>query len=149
VLERRRAKMDQRPHKKLEAWKKSIQLVVCVYEATRGFPREEQYGLISQMRRAVLSVPSNIVEGAGRGSMGSFKNSLQIARGSLSEPDTQVEVAYRLGYLDQERVGQLTEAIEEVTRILNGLVRSAQRRTALHLLMTAAFITACFFFATS
>jgi four helix bundle protein len=141
--------MDQRPHKKLEAWKKSIQLVVYVYEATRGFPREEQYGLVSQMRRAVVSVPSNIAEGAGRGSTGSFKNSLQIARGSLSELDTQVEVAYRLGYLDQARVGQLIEAIEEVSRILNGLVRSAQRRAALHLLMAAAFVTASFFFITS
>lgn len=141
--------MGQRPHEKLEAWKKSIQLVICVYEATREFPREEQYGLVSQMRRAVVSVPSNIAEGAGRGSAGSFKNSLQIARGSLSELDTQVEVAYRLGYLNQARVEQLSGAIEEVSRILNGLVRSAQRRAALCVLITGVLLTTSLFFITS
>jgi four helix bundle protein len=72
--------MDERPHRKLEAWKKSMHVVVSVYQATAGFPKKEQYGLVSQMRRSAVSVPSNIAEGAARGSPGAFRNGLQIAR---------------------------------------------------------------------
>jgi four helix bundle protein len=141
--------MDERPHRKLEAWKKSMDLVVSVYHATAGFPREEQYGLVSQMRRAAVSIPSNIAEGAGRGSVASFKNSLQIARGSLSELDTQVEVASRLGYLDQAASGQLSGAIEEVSRILNGLIRSARMKAAATMLIMVVFTAGGLFFIAS
>lgn len=141
--------MDERPHRKLEAWKKSMDLVVSVYSATAAFPREEQYGLVSQMRRAAVSVPSNIAEGAARGSVGSFKNSLQIARGSLSELDTQVEAASRLGYLDQATSSQLSGAIEEVSRILNGLIRSARMKAAATMLIMVTFMAGGLFFITS
>ncbi len=132
--------MDERPHRKLEAWKKSIDLVVSVYKETAAFSRQELYGLVSQMRRCVVSIPSNTAEGAARGSVAAFKSCLHIARGSLSELETQVEIAFRLGYLDVSRTSELNARIEEVSRILNGLIRSAQRRVSLHVLALVGFI---------
>src|SRR6476659_1156091 len=88
-----------RSYQDLVAWQKAMDLVELVYGATRGFPREEVYGLTSQVRRAAVSVPSNIAEGQGRASTKEFLHHLSIARGSLFEVETQVLVAQRLGYL--------------------------------------------------
>ncbi|MDM7921781.1 MAG: four helix bundle protein, partial [Pyrinomonadaceae bacterium] len=91
-----------KPHKNLVAWQKSMDLVVAVYDVTKLLPKEETYGLISQMRRAAVSVPSNIAEGAAGRSPDQFRNFLAIAIGSLNELNTQIELALRVGYLGSE-----------------------------------------------
>src|SRR2546426_11241817 len=90
-----------KPHKNLIAWQKGMQLVVSIYELTKAFPKDETYGLSSQLRRAAVSVPSNIAEGACDRSNDQFRNFLSIAIGSLNEINTQLEVAFRVGYLQE------------------------------------------------
>ena len=119
-----------KPHKRLEAWRKSMDLVVVIYQATKSFPAEERFGLVSQLRRAAVSVPSNVAEGAARGSSRFFTSALQIARASLSELDTQIILAYRLGYLSEKDATSLTTCVEEIERIVNGLISSVRRRLA-------------------
>ncbi len=92
----------EKPHKKLDAWKLSMDLVVDIYQATDRFPSQEKYSLIDQIRRAAISIPSNIAEGAARQTKKEFTNYLHIAQGSLSELNTQIELARRLGFLDDE-----------------------------------------------
>ncbi len=92
--------MGEKPHKRLEAWRKSLDLAVSVYEATATFPPDERFGIVAQIRRAAVSISSNIAEGAARGSKKFFSSALHIARASLSELDTQIAVSTRLGYLD-------------------------------------------------
>ena len=87
-------------HKDLNVWKESIQLVIDVYEITQKMPSEEKYGLSSQIRRSVVSVPSNIAEGAGRSSTKEFIRFLDIANGSLSELETQLIIVHKLNYID-------------------------------------------------
>jgi four helix bundle protein len=91
--------MPVKSYRDLLAWKRAMDLVVPLYELTRVFPREELYGLTGQVRRAVVSVPSNIAEGQGRGQGNEFTHHLRIARGSLQEVETQLIVASRLGYV--------------------------------------------------
>lgn len=107
-----------------------MQFVEEVYEVTRSFPKEEVFGMTSQLRRAAVSVPSNIAEGQSRATAGEFKQFLGIARGSLAEAHTQIIIANRLGYLSQECNDKLEQRAEEVGRLLNGLLRaiSQQRR---------------------
>jgi four helix bundle protein len=92
--------MDK-PHKKLDLWNTAMELAVTIYQVTDSFPREERYSLTDQIRRAVSSVPSNVAEGAGRQTKKEFINYLHMAQGSLSELDTHLELARRLGYLVQ------------------------------------------------
>ena len=108
----------------LIVWQKSMDLVVLVYKATEGFPRHELYGLTSQIRRAASSVPANIAEGQGRRSKTEFRQFLGNARGSLLELDTHLELALRLNYLTPTQYGRINEQLVEVSRILNGLMRS-------------------------
>jgi four helix bundle protein len=103
---------------------KALDLVTEVYAATSGFPREEVFGLTSQLRRSAVSVPSNIAEGQGRATKGEFIQFLSHARGSLYELETQIVIAGRLGYLLAEREHALAAKAEEVARILNGLLTS-------------------------
>ena len=91
--------MDCRPHRNLDVWKKSMLLAKDIYETTAKFPKTENYGLISQMRRAATSIPSNIAEGAGRKSVKEFSQFIFIAQGSASELDTQIELSTMIGYL--------------------------------------------------
>ena len=119
--------MEKKPHKQLETWQRSVDLVVAVYEATRRFPEEERFGLTAQVQRAAISVPSNIAEGAARGSNRGFVNHLHIARGSLSELDTQLIIAHRLGYISEQVMRGLTDRMGEVDRLLNGLIASVRR----------------------
>jgi four helix bundle protein len=109
-------------HRDLVAWQEAMRLTKAVYELTAAFPRDELYGLVSQMRRAAVSVPSNIAEGAGRGSEKEFRQFLMIARGSLSELETQVLLSQQLGFADE--IDQVIEAIQKVFRIMAGLSRS-------------------------
>jgi len=97
--------MDVRPHRKLEVWKKSMTLAKEIYSATEEFPKSEVYGLTSQLRRAAVSVPSNLAEGAARRGSREFRQFINIAQGSLSELDTQLDLAKMLGYLDPELHG--------------------------------------------
>lgn len=109
----------QRPHYRLEAWREAMSLVTQVYEVTQTFPSEERYGLSSQLRRAAVSVPSNLAEGAARSSEREFAQFLSIARGSLSELETQLLIASNLGYLAPEH--QLFSLVDRVSRLITGL----------------------------
>lgn len=111
-------------HRDLIVWQKSIKLVIAVYEITKSFPKEEIYCLTSQTRRAVISIPANIAEGQGRRTSKEFETFLAHARGSLLELDTHLEVAFQLGYIDNVQHSNLKEILNEVGRLLNGLIRS-------------------------
>ena len=116
--------MKERVHHRLQVWQESIKLVKDVYEATSKFPREEMYGLISQMRRASVSVSSNIAEGAGRASHSEFVRFLFIARGSLSELETQIYLARELKFIRPLDTDALDTRINKVFSLLGGLIRS-------------------------
>jgi four helix bundle protein len=118
--------MGVQSYQELIAWQKAIDLGVVIYEATRAFPREELFGLTSQLRRASVSIPSNIAEGQGRHSANEFVRFLHIAQGSLQEVETQLMIAKRLCYLNEEQHRVLLVRCAEIARLLNGLVRSIQ-----------------------
>ncbi len=111
-------------YRDLLVWQKSIQLVKQIYVATKNFPREEMYGLASQMRRAAVSIPSNIAEGKGRFSTPDLLHFFTQARGSLLEVETQIIVAQELDYLSRPASKQLLSLTSEVGRMLNGFLRS-------------------------
>jgi four helix bundle protein len=115
--------MDK-PHKRLLAWQKSMDLVVEIYDLTRSFPRDEIYGLTSQVRRASVSVPSNISEGAAGRSVTQFRNFLSVAIGSLNELSTQLEIAYRVGYLDRRKLDDAESRVDECLALTYGLRKS-------------------------
>lgn len=117
-----------RSYKDLVAWQKSMDLVTAVYRATAGSPKDELFGLTSQLRRAAVSIPSNIAEGQGRLSEKEFRHFLGQARGSLMEVETQLQIAENLGYLEKEPERVLLEACAEVGRILNGLLASVSKQ---------------------
>ena len=108
-------------HKKLKVWQESMHLVKTVYQLTKRFPQEELYGLTHQMRRAAVSIPSNLAEGAARESKKEYAYFINIARGSLSELDTQVKIAQMLDYV--EDITDLDEQINQVGRLLTGIYR--------------------------
>jgi len=112
-----------RPHQKLDAWGKSVDLVVEVYKAAERFPKEEKYGLTSQIRRAGVSIPANIPEGAGRYSQNEFAHFLSNAQGSASELETELIIAHRLGYLSEALFSQLISDLERIGRLITGLTR--------------------------
>src|ERR1035441_10287059 len=112
-------------YRDLVVWQKSGTLVTEIYAATSNFPREEMFGLIPQLRRCAVSVPSNIAEGQGRATKGEFIQFLSHARGSLFALETQLVVAGKLGYIDLDRQQTLGSQTEEIARILNGLLPSS------------------------
>ena len=105
-------------YKDLIVWQKAMTLVELVYQVTRTFPREEIYGLTSQLRRAAVSIPSNIAEGQARQSTTEFKHFLSIARGSLAEVETQLLIANHLKYLTTDQLSQVMEIHTEVSKML-------------------------------
>ena len=111
-------------YRDLIAWQKAMQFVTEVYRATRNFPREETYGLGSQLRRAAVSVPSNVAEGQARFSPREFHQFLSHARGSLVEIETQLMIAENLAYLTHEDTERLLDRAAELGRVLNGLISS-------------------------
>ncbi len=115
--------MDK-PHKKLNAWKLAMDIVEVIYSVTKTFPAEEKFGLVSQMRRSAVSIPSNIAEGAGRNTKKEFVHFLHISQGSLSELDTQVELAFRLQYIDENTWETIDSMLIEEDKIISGLIRS-------------------------
>ena len=115
-------------YRDLIAWQKAMDLAVAVFRLTETLPRREVYGLASQLRRAALSVPSNIAEGQGRGATREYVRFLRIARGSVQELETQLTLALRLGFVRPEVINPLLNDTAEVSRIVSGLMRSLERR---------------------
>ncbi len=115
--------LNERPHKRLEAWKKSIALVTSIYEETKAFPQDEEYGLKSQLRRASVSVPSNIAEGLTRKTKKDKLHFLNIAQSSLSEIDTQVEICLNMKYFDNTHYERIEIQLVEIQKLLSGLSR--------------------------
>jgi four helix bundle protein len=121
-----RQRRDYRPHRDLIVWQRSVDLVIQLYSLTKGFPRNEDFGLTSQIRRAGVSVPSNISEGMTRRWPKERAHFLNIAQGSLSELDTQIEVCRRLHYIQDDLSEDILGKLSEIQRLLGGLIRSVR-----------------------
>ena len=115
--------------KELNVWQKAYKLCLEVYKTTRNFPNEEKYGLSSQMRRAAVSIPSNISEGYGRKTTPDYIRSLYIAYGSNCELETQTLLSGDLAYVENEKLNSLLERISEVERMLKALIRSLENKS--------------------
>ena len=115
---------EVRSYRDLLVWQKSLSLVKNIYSRTLSFPKCEAYGLSAQMRRAAVSIPSNIAEGQGRRGTGEFKQFLGTARGSALELETQLLIARDLGYLHRNEVDALLNQLGEIGRMLNGLLKA-------------------------
>ena len=113
-----------RTYADLDVWVKSMSLVEEVYKFTKALPSDERFGLITQMQRAAVSIPSNIAEGHGRRSTGAYLNHLSISYGSLMELETQIQISQRLNYIDQALQIRLLNKTAEIGRMLNGLKHS-------------------------
>src|SRR5438552_8207774 len=116
-----------RPHEKLDVWRKSIDFVVALYKATEAFPKDEKFGLTSQLRRAAVSIPANIAEGAARKSNKEFAHFLSNSQGSASEVETELLIARRLNYLQEASYRPLRSSLDEIGRMLTGLAQHVQR----------------------
>ena len=121
--------MPVQHYRQLIIWQRAMELVKSVYELTDKFPREELFGLTSQLRRAVVSVPSNIAEGQGRNSTKEFLTHLSIAYGSLMETETQLLVGEMRSYISADATAQVMDKTAEVGRLINGLSNSLGRKT--------------------
>jgi four helix bundle protein len=115
-------------YRELIVWQKSYQLCIEIYRITKDFPREEKFGLTSQIRRAVVSVPSNIAEGYGRKTTPEYIHALYVAYGSNCELETQILLSRDLGYIEVEDMRRLQENIGEVERMLKALIKSLEKK---------------------
>ena len=115
-------------YKDLIVWQKSIELVTTIYSLTKNFPSEEKFGIVNQLNRAVVSIPSNIAEGWGRESSKNYLQFLRISRGSLMEVETLILISKNLNYINEENFKTISDKIEEVGKILQGLIKSMQQR---------------------
>lgn len=116
-----------RSYRDLMVWQKSMLLVKDTYALTASFPESEKFGLVSQMRRCSVSIPSNIAEGWGRGKNKYFSNHLRIARGSLYELETQILIGQEMGYT-KESVAEMFTTMDELSRMLNSLIEKVESR---------------------
>jgi four helix bundle protein len=116
-------------YKDLEVWKKAIGLATEIYQVTSGFPEEEKFGLVSQMRRAAVSIASNIAEGAARQSKKEFLQFLSLAAGSTSELNTQVTIASNIEMGNMPKLKALGDELDRIARMLQGLIRSVKERS--------------------
>lgn len=132
LLKENPPEVPSQSYQDLIGWQKSMVLVGGVYRCTQSFPKEEIYGLTSQLRRAAVSIPSNIAEGQGRLSRGEFKQFLGHAKGSAFEVETQLLIARDLGYLSEITTKTLVDQVKEVGRILGGLLSSLDRERTSH-----------------
>ena len=117
-----------RGYRDLLVWQDSMDLVVAIYRITATFPKDERYSLVNQLRRAAVSVPSNIAEGHGRSRTGDYLRHLSVAVGSLSEVETQVQIARRLEYIAEDHQNRLLDSSNAIAKMLGGLIRSLRRR---------------------
>ncbi len=122
--------MAGQSYRDLVVWQKAMKLVTKTYMVTETFPKSEMFGLSSQLKRAVISVPSNIAEGQGRDSIKEFLHHLSISYGSLMEVETQIQIAANLSYIPQTEADSLIDKCGEVGRLLNGLLRSLRKQVA-------------------
>ncbi|MEN6366053.1 MAG: four helix bundle protein [Thermoguttaceae bacterium] len=120
--------MSLQHYRELIVWQKAISFVESVYRATNDFPKTEIYCLTNQIRRAAVSIPSNIAEGQGRSTTRDFLHFLSMSQGSLMEIETQITIAERLGYLKKEQETTLLESAAEIGRLLNGLCKSLNKK---------------------
>jgi four helix bundle protein len=118
-----------RPHERLEVWERAVEFVDRIYKMTESCPREEKFGLTSQIRRAAVSVPTNIAEGAARQSPKEFCYFLSNAQGSVSELATEILIAWRLGYLDEQAYRKDNDELTSIGLMILGLVRSVKHRS--------------------
>ena len=118
-----------RDHRKLRAFELADGLVLAIYSATKSFPKEEQFGLTSQLRRASVSIASNIVEGCARSSHADYVRFLDLAFGSAREVEYQLTIAERLGYMPPDTGSDLTQRADETARVLAGLLRSLREKS--------------------
>ena len=116
------------PHKNLNVWNKSMDFVTEIYRSTSNFPQSEIYGLVSQMRRAAVSIISNIAEGYGRNTIGDLLHFLHMSLGSSNELDTQILVSFNLGYLTKEEYEQLERMNDEINKMLRSLIFVKNKR---------------------
>ncbi len=119
----------EKPHKKLDVWKLSMELVKRVYGLTGSFPQHEIYGLTNQLRRAAVSIPSNIAEGAARQTTKELINYLHISQGSLSELDTQLDISLALNYINDSDRQDLDAMMVRIDKMLSGLIVSKKRES--------------------
>ncbi len=112
----------------MDLYKKSIDFVTSLYGLMKKFPEGERYGLVSQMKRAAISIPSNIAEGAGRQSQKEFLHFLHVARGSISELDAQLEVSLNLGFISDGEYEEKQILLDDLSRMLSGLIKSIRHR---------------------
>ncbi len=119
---------DVRSHRDLKVWQLGMELAEAVYEITKSFPREETYGITSQLRRATSSIPANIAEGNGRDSSKEYLRHLSIAVGSLCEVETFLLLAIRLHYVTENQTRTFFDMLEEEGRMLRGLQASIRRK---------------------
>lgn len=119
--------MPVKSYRDLIAWRKAMNLAAEIYGCTQAFPKAETYGLVSQLRRAGISVPSNIAEGHARLSTGEFRQFLGHSLGSLMEIETQILLAQHLGYVDSSKSTDVLKQTAEVGKLINGLLRSLKR----------------------
>lgn len=118
-----------RPHEKLDVWNKAVDFIVAVYKATEAFPKEEKFGLTSQIRRAAVSIAANIAEGAARYSDKEFAHFLSIAQGSASEVETELLIAQRLGYLSESSHLELRPSLDSIGRMITGLSQRLRNKS--------------------
>ena len=117
-----------RTHENLDVWKKAIDFVVLIYRFTENFPSEEKFGLVSQLRRAAVSIPANIAEGAARNSTKETLHFISIAQGSASEVSTEILIGFKLGFLSEESYCELREKCNELGKMMTGWARYLRSR---------------------
>ena len=117
-----------RPHQKLDLWRRAIEFVVSIYRATERFPKEERFGLTSQVRRAAVSIAANVAEGAARTSTKEFLQFLSVSQGSASEADTELVIACQLGYLTKNEYEKFGRDLDDIARMITRLSQSQRRR---------------------
>jgi four helix bundle protein len=117
-------------HKNLKVWQRSISLVTEIYRVTRDFPKEEIYCMVSQLHRAAISIPSNIAEGSARKHTREYIQFLYVSLGSAAEIETQIIISINLGYIISDKAGGIQAELEEIIRMLIGLIKSLSDRNA-------------------
>ena len=115
-------------YRDLEVWRKSMSMVRQIYQTTTTFPGEEKFGLVNQMRRAAVSIPSNLAEGHSRWGQGEFPHSISIAMGSLAELETQILLSVDLGYMNNDHASDLLQELNTMGKMLQGLRKSLKNR---------------------